>query len=163
MARIGKGQKALDRAHKHRDNIEALLAITPRWALRDWFLDWTESQLRRDRFYIFSDKEHAVLEREVSLRLKPCVAWGDYTLPELLRTALAYRADCCEEDEDMLVMLEAEKPSTVPLWQMRWLVGLCRHVAGLPIPHIELEDALRAAERDERDAIRVVDIDRATI
>ena len=48
MARIGKAQRALDRAHEHRQKIEQLLAEPD--CLRPWFLDWAESQLKRDRF-----------------------------------------------------------------------------------------------------------------
>ena len=94
MPRIGKGQKALDRALKHREDIERLLATTPPWALRGWFLDWTESQLRRDRFYLFSENEHAVLAKELSSRMTPCEGWGGYTVDQLVRAALSYRADC---------------------------------------------------------------------
>jgi hypothetical protein len=65
MAHTGKGQKALDGAHKHREDIERLLATTPGWAWRGWLQDWAEGQLRRDRFYLFSDKEHAVLAKEL--------------------------------------------------------------------------------------------------
>jgi hypothetical protein len=57
MARIGKAQRALDRAHEHRQKIEQLLAEPD--CLRPWFLDWAESQLKRDRFYIYSETEHA--------------------------------------------------------------------------------------------------------
>ena len=100
MPRIGKGQKALDRALKHREDIERLLATTPPWALRGWFLDWAESQLRRDRFYLFSEDEHAVLAKELSSRMKPCEGWGGYTVDQLVRAALSYRADCSEEDDE---------------------------------------------------------------
>jgi crotonobetainyl-CoA:carnitine CoA-transferase CaiB-like acyl-CoA transferase len=61
MARRGKAQRILDRAHEHRETIERLLANADH--LRDWFRDWAESQLRRDRFYIYSDAEHSVLSR----------------------------------------------------------------------------------------------------
>ena len=89
MPRIGKGQKALDRALKHREDIERLLATTPPWALRGWFLDWTESQLRRDRFYLFSENEHAVLAKELSSRMTPCEGWGGCTVDQLVRAALS--------------------------------------------------------------------------
>jgi hypothetical protein len=91
MPRISKGQRALDRALKHREDIERLLATTPHWMLRGWFLDWAEGQLRRDRFYLFSENEHAVLAKELSSRMTPCEGWGGYTVAQLVR-ALTYRA-----------------------------------------------------------------------
>jgi hypothetical protein len=140
MPRIGKGQKALDRAHKHREDIEHLLATTPHWMLRGWFLDWAEGQLRRDRFYVYTDREHAVLVNELS-QMRPCDGWGGYTVDDLVCAAAAYRADCTEEDDQLLAILQREKPAAMPLWLMLWLVGICRHVAGLPIPHIDLGSA----------------------
>ncbi len=117
MPRIGKGQKALDRALKHREDIEHLLARTPHWMLRDWFLDWAEAQLRRDRFYVYTDKEHAVLAKERS-RMRPCDGLGGYTIDDLVRAAAAYRADCPEEDDELLAILLREKPAELPLWLM---------------------------------------------
>ncbi len=64
MARTSKAQRALDRAHEHREALERLIANAD--DLRDWFRDWAESQLRRDRFYIYSDAEHAVLANELA-------------------------------------------------------------------------------------------------
>jgi hypothetical protein len=142
MARIGKGQKALDRAQKHRDDIEHLLETMPHWALRGWFLDWAESQLRRDRFYLFSDKEHDVLAKEMS-RLRPVDGWGGYTIEELVRAAVTYCRDCCEEDDKLLAILRREKPTELPLWLMLRLVGICRNVAGVSVPYTELETAVR--------------------
>jgi hypothetical protein len=120
MPRIGKGQKALDRAHKHREDIEHLLATTPHWMLRGWFLDWAEGQLR-----------------------------GGYRVDDLVRAAAAYRADCTEEDEELLSILQRDKPAKLPLWLMLRLVGICRHVASLLVPYTDLETATRTAVREE--------------
>jgi hypothetical protein len=148
MPRIGKGQKALDRALKHREDIEHLLATTPHWMLRDWFLDWAESQLRRDRFYVYTDKEHAVLAKERS-GMRPCDGCDGYTVDDLVGAAAAYRADCPEEDDELLAILLREKPAELPLWLMLRLVGICRYVAGLSVPYTDLETATRAATREE--------------
>jgi hypothetical protein len=146
MPRVGKGQRALDRAHEHREKIERLLAATPRWQFRDWFLDWADSQLRRDRFYLYSDKEHAVLVNQLE-RMRRVVEFAGYSIPELISIALTYRADCGEEDDVLLTMLEREWPSDVPLWLALRLVGICRHVAAVPIPYVEdLEAASSEAE-----------------
>jgi hypothetical protein len=149
MPRIGKGQKALDRAHKHREDIERLLATTPHWALRGWFLDWAEGQLRRDRFYLFSDNEHAVLAKELSSRMTPCDGWGGYTVDQLVSAAAVYRPDCTEEDDELLTILQRERPPELPLWLMLRLIGICRQVAGVPVPYSDLETTTRAAIREE--------------
>jgi hypothetical protein len=47
MARIGKAQRALDRAHEHREALERLIANADH--LRDWFRNWAESQSTSDR------------------------------------------------------------------------------------------------------------------
>ena len=148
MPRVGKGQKALDRAHKHREDIEHLLATTPHWMLRGWFLDWAEGQLRRDRFYVYTDKERAVLAKERS-RMRPCDGWGGYRVDDLVRAAAAYRADCTEEDEELLAILQRDKPAKLPLWLMLRLVGICRHVVGVLVPYTDLETATRTAVREE--------------
>jgi hypothetical protein len=66
--------------------------------------------------------------------MTPCDGWGGYTVDQLVRAALAYRADCSEEDDELLTILQREKPSELPLWLMLRLVGICRHVAGLQVP-----------------------------
>ena len=129
--------------------IERLLATTPHWQLRGWFLDWVEGQLRRDRFYVYTDKEHAVLAKELSSRMTPCVGLAGYTVDQLARAAAAYRADCTEDDEELLMILQRERPSELPLWLMLRLVGICRDIAGLPVPYTDLETASRVAIREE--------------
>jgi hypothetical protein len=131
MARIAKAQRALDRAHQHRATLERLL--TDRAHLRSWFIDWAESELRRDRFYIYSDAEHAVLADELA-RMRPLSGLGGYSIIELHSAAMKYLADCNLEDEDFLKKLDAERPVELPLWQLTWLVAICTHIAGLPLP-----------------------------
>jgi hypothetical protein len=145
MPRIGKGQRALDRAHEFRKKLERSLAETPRKHLSDWFIDWAESELRRDRFYLYSDKEHAVLDRQL-LRLQPVTEFGDYTIDELLHIAATYSVDCGEEDKELLTEFIRERPSELPLWLALRLVSICRHIAGVSIPYIEdLETVVAAA------------------
>ena len=103
MARVGKAQRALDRAHEHRQKIEQVLAEPD--CLRPWFLDWAESQLKRDRFYIYSETEHAVLEIELE-RLKPYRGFAGYGIDELLRAATGYCADCDLDDQAFLERLK---------------------------------------------------------
>jgi hypothetical protein len=134
MARVGKAQRALDRAHEHREALEHLLANADR--LRDWFRDWAESQLRRDRFYIYSDAEHAVLAEEMD-RLKPHAGFAGYSIDEMIDAAAAFSADCDLPDEEFMDKLRAERPSELPRWQLLRLVGICRHVAGIDLPFQE--------------------------
>ena len=134
MARRGKAQRTLDRAHEHRETIERLLANADH--LRDWFRDWAESQLRRDRFYIYSDAEHSVLSKELD-RMKPHAGFVGYSVSELIDAASAFSTDCDLPDEEFLTKLRTERPSVLPRWQLLRLVGICRHVAGLPLPFQE--------------------------
>jgi hypothetical protein len=134
MARVGKAQRALDRAHEHREALEHLLANADR--LRDWFRDWAESQLRRDRFYIYSDAEHAVLAEEMD-RLKPHAGFAGYSIDEMIDAAAPFSADCDLPDEEFMDKLRAERPSELPRWQLLRLVGICRHVAGIDLPFQE--------------------------
>ena len=128
MTRIGKAQRALDRAHEHRQKIEQLLAEPD--CLRPWFLDWAESQLKRDRFYIYSETEHAVLERQLE-KLKPYRGFAGYGIDELLRAATGYCADCDIDDQEFLERLNrrqrfnfrsgnyctwSESAGTLPAW-----------------------------------------------
>ena len=82
--------------------------------------------------------------------MMPCEEWDGYTVDQLVRAALSYRADCSEEDDELLTILQRERPSELPLWLMLRLIGICRHVAGLPVPYTDLETATRAATREER-------------
>jgi len=75
--------------------------------------------------------------------MTPCEGWDGYTVDQLVRAALSYRADCSEEDDELLTILQRERPSELPLWLMSRLVGIC-HVAGLSVP-----TATRAATRGE--------------
>ena len=81
--------------------------------------------------------------------MTPCEEWGGYTFDQLVRAALSYRADCSEEDDELLTILQRERPSELPLWLMLQLVGICRHVAGLSVPYTDLETATCTAAREE--------------
>jgi hypothetical protein len=81
--------------------------------------------------------------------MRPCQGWGGDTVDQLVRAALSYRADCSEEDDELLTILQRERPPELPLWLMLRLVDICRHVAGLSVPHTDLETATRAATREE--------------
>jgi hypothetical protein len=146
MARIGKAQRALDRSHKHRETIERLL-VNPH-QLSDRFLDWADSQLRRDRFYIYSEKEHSYLARELE-RMRLFDGFDGLTIRELVRAAMKYRADCDLPDQEFLDKLNTKQPTKLPLWQLMWLVGICRHIAGMNLPfQAELEPVADQADAE---------------
>jgi hypothetical protein len=77
--------------------------------LREWFLDWADSQLRRDRFYIYSEAEHAVLARELE-KMKPFAGFASYSISELINAAIVYRADCDLPDQEFLDSLNHRGP-----------------------------------------------------
>jgi putative ABC transport system permease protein len=106
-------------------------------------------RIRGDTPDDFRIDEHAVLAKELSSRMTPCEGWGGYTVDQLVRAALSYRADCSEQDDELLTILQRERPSELPLWLMLRLVGICRHVAGLSVPYTDLETATRTAAREE--------------
>jgi hypothetical protein len=137
MARTGKAQRELDRAHAHREALEKLLANPKR--LREWFIDWAESELRKDRFYFYSEKEHAVLAKELAF-LEPCEGFAGHSIEQLIEAASQYIFDCeCPEDAKLVRMLAAERPTELPLWQLKWLVGVCRRVARMHLPWFEID------------------------
>ena len=138
MARVSRAQRTLDRAHEHREALERLLASADH--LRDWFHDWAESQLRRDRFYIYSDAERSVLADELD-RMELHPGFAGCSIDQLVDTAVAFRADCDLPDEEFLDRLRAERPRELPRWELLRLVSICRHVAGLDLPfqeHLEI-------------------------
>ena len=57
-----KAQREQAGADQFRAEVKALRYL-PGQDWNDWELDWQESQIRRPSFYIYSEKEHAVLAR----------------------------------------------------------------------------------------------------
>jgi hypothetical protein len=70
--------------------------------------------------------------------MKPCGGFGGYSVTELLGTALVYLAECDREDAQFLQRLAATQPTELPLLELKWLVGICRHVARKPLPRFNL-------------------------
>ena len=60
-----------------------------------------------------------------------------YSVSELINAASAFSTDCDLPDKESLTKLRTERPSVLPRWQLLRLVGICRHVAGLPLPFQE--------------------------
>jgi hypothetical protein len=70
--------------------------------------------------------------------MKPFGGFAGYSVTELLRTALGHLADCDRKDAEFLERLAAAQPTELPLAELKWLVGICRHVAGKPLPRFHL-------------------------
>jgi hypothetical protein len=68
----------------------------------------------------------------------PFGGFAGYSVAELLRTALRCVADCDRKDAEFLERLAAAQPTELPLAELKWLVGICRHVACKPLPRFHL-------------------------
>jgi hypothetical protein len=140
MPRIGKGQRALNSAHNHRDEMERILADP--WmsrylpaSARDWF----DAQLRKDRFYLYSKEERRVLA-EIIEEMKPFSGFGGYSISELIDMGRPNKWDGDEDTEKFIDGLVADRPDALPLRMLRQLVNVCR--MSTPLPPFEGEFAL---------------------
>lgn len=81
--------------------------------------------------------------------MEPFGSFAGYPVTELLRTALSHLADCDRKDAEFLQRLAAARPTELPLADLRWLVGICRHVARKPLPrfHLSAHDAGKSSGR----------------
>jgi hypothetical protein len=70
--------------------------------------------------------------------MKPFGSYAGYPVAELLHTALRCLPDCDRADAEFLHKLAATRPTELPLAELKWLVGICRHVARKPLPRFDL-------------------------
>jgi hypothetical protein len=128
---LTKPSKAeLTRANQFRAEVLALRQL-PDHDWNDWELDWQESQIRRQPFYIPSEKEHAVLAR-MRRDATPFKGWDGYTAWHLIQSAYAYRLDSDEWDQKFLEKHHRRGSTMLRLREMARLVRLCG-VAGIPL------------------------------
>jgi hypothetical protein len=80
-----------------------------------------------------------------------CNGFSGYSVSELLNAALGCLAECDRKDAEFLRRLAAARPTELPISELIWLVGICRHVARKPLPRF-ISPSLTAAEarRDRR-------------
>jgi hypothetical protein len=151
MARIGKAQRALNRALDHRDKVEDL------WA-NSWFqrharvsaLSFIESQIRKDRFHIFTKDQRRVID-EIVREMAPYSGFAGYTINELIDMAVLCKADCAyDETESWVDALAGERPTELPLWVLKRLVNICRLRFSLPEFTDEFADAPDPGDDEER-------------
>jgi hypothetical protein len=126
-----KAQREQARADQFRAEVKALHYL-PGHDWNDWELDWQESQIRRPPFYMYSEKEHAVLAR-MGRDAAPFSEWDGYTTRELVKAAHAYRMDCSEGDQEFLERLHRQDRDTLRRRQMARLISICRQVSGILI------------------------------
>jgi hypothetical protein len=102
----------------------------------DWELDWLDGELfRRPSRYEPSEKEAAVLAG-MRRNTTQFTGWDGYSVPELIKSAYAYRPDCDEWDQEFIERLHRRGATTLRLREMARLVRLCG-VAGVPLAPFE--------------------------
>jgi hypothetical protein len=131
--RITKAQRAQDRADEFRSAVAELLRSDTIWST--WEENWLVSESRRPAGYIFSDKEHAVLDRMRIAASGPFYNYGDYSVRELIVIAYPWRFDLDEDGSEFLETLNKTEPAGLTLRSLRRLVGICRAFEGLDLPH----------------------------
>jgi hypothetical protein len=145
--RITKAQRARDRADEFRLTVAELLHSDTVWSA--WEENWLESESRRRPDYIFSEKEHAVLDRMRVAASGPFTNYGGYSVPELIAIAYPWRFDLDEESEAFLETLHETEPAGLTLRPLRRLVGICRIFEGLDLPRdIDPPKDVRAEEEE---------------
>jgi hypothetical protein len=78
-----------------------------------------------------------ILARE-NAAMRPFGGYCGYSVSELLNTALDVLAECDRKDAAFLERLAAAQPTELPLAELKWLIGICRHVARKPLPRFHL-------------------------
>jgi hypothetical protein len=131
--RIGKAQRALDRSLDHRDAIEEFLADP--WTkgyLRFSALEFLGSQLRKDRFYLFS-KDQIRVFNEIVAEMKPFAGFGGLSISQLIDIAILCKSDCAfPETADFIGELAVLRPEELPLHVLWRLIAICRLRVRLP-------------------------------
>jgi hypothetical protein len=91
--------------------------------------------------FIRRPKEYGVMTRiaaRETVEMKPFGSFAGFPVAELLRTALHCLAECDRADAEFLQKLAVAQPTELALAELKWLVGICRHVAGKPLPRFNL-------------------------
>jgi len=153
--RITKAQRAQNRADEFRSTVAELLQSDVIWTA--WEENWLVSESRRRTDYIFSEKEHAVLDRMRDTASGPFTGYCDYTVSELIAIAYPWRFDLDEEGQDFLEALHEKMPTGLRKRPLRRLVGICRSFEGLDLPRdLDLQtDALVELEKLEEQLVSI--------
>jgi hypothetical protein len=153
--RITKAQRARNRADEFRSAVAELLQADVIWTA--WEENWLVSESRRRPDYIFSEKEHAVLDRMRDTASGPFTGYDAYTVTELIAIAYPWRFDLDEDGEEFLETLHEKMPAGLRKRPLRRLVGICRSFEGLDLPR-DIDprmDALAELEKLEEQLVSV--------
>ena len=145
--RITKAQRARNRADEFRSTVAELLQSGVIWTA--WEENWLVSESQRRSDYIFSEKEHAVLDRLRDTASGPFAGYGDYTVSELIAIAYPWRCDLDEDGEEFLETLHEKMPAGLRKRPLRRLVGICRSFEGLDLPR-DLDPQMEALAELEK-------------
>jgi hypothetical protein len=127
--RITKAQREQAEADKFRATVVSLLHLRHNdW--NGWEFDWLSDEVRRSPLYIYTEKEHAVLDRLVKYS-KSFTHSSGYTVSELIAIAYPYRVDLDEDGQEFVEKLHGWRATELKLRQMGRLLRLCRCFAGL--------------------------------
>lgn len=153
--RITKAQRARNRADEFRSTVAELLQSDVIWSA--WEENWFVSESRRKLDYIFSEKEHAVLDRMRVAASGPFTGYGEYTVTELIAIAYQWRFQLDEDGEEFLETLHKTALAGLRMRPLRRLVGICRSFEGLDLPHDidAYSDALVELEKLEEKLVSV--------
>jgi hypothetical protein len=130
--RITKAEQARIRADKFRSTVAGLLECDIIWSA--WEENWLISESRRRPDYIFSEKEHVVLDRMRIAASGPFTNYGEYTVTELIAIAYRWRFELDEDGEEFLETLHKTAPTGLRKRPLRRLAGICRSFEGLDLP-----------------------------
>jgi hypothetical protein len=147
---ITKTQRVRDRADDFRSTVAKLLQSDTPWTA--WEEQWLVSESRRSASYIFSEKEHEILDRMRVAASGPFTDYGGYSIQELIAIAHPWRFDIDEDGEEFLETLHKTKPTGLTLRPLRRLVGICRAFEGLDLPHDVFAAVDAFAEREKHEA-----------
>jgi hypothetical protein len=124
MARITKAQRELAEALKFRATAKTLLYDRYNdW--KDWEYDWLTDEVRRRPDYIYSEKEHAVLNR-LQHDARAFTEYAGYTVPELTAVVYAGRFDFDEYEQELVEKIHRWGATTLKRRQICCLAGLAR-------------------------------------
>jgi hypothetical protein len=147
---INKAQQARDRADEFRSTVARLLQSDTPWSA--WEEHWLVSESRRFASYIFSEKEHDVLDRMRVAASGPFTDYGGYSVQELIAIAHPWRFDIDEDGEEFLETLHKSRPTGLTLRPLRRLVGICRAFEDLDLPSDVFAAVDAFAEREKHEA-----------
>jgi hypothetical protein len=162
VPRIGKAQRALNKALDHRDAIEAFLAHPwTRRFLPESAFEFFESQLSKNNFHIYSKNERQRFA-EIVAEMKPFYGYGEYSIDTLIDLAVSCKHDCrYPETEEYLDDLSANRPDALPLRHLCRLVAICQLRYSVPelgdeyAPRPDPGDEEQRRERAEARAARL--------